>query len=83
MDDLSRQLTLGQAYDIAAYANTSSNDRLFWALDRFSFDRDSLGEEARMQRLEVSQKCAMELDFRNVPLRNPMVPVEFPRIMPA
>ena len=54
MDDLSRQLTLGQAYDIAAYAKTSSTPRLFWALDRFDFDRDTLGEDARVQRLEAS-----------------------------
>ena len=83
MDDLSRQLTLGQAYDVAAYAKTSSTDRLFWALDRFEFDRDTLNADGRLQRLEASQACAKELDRRNVPMRNPMVGIEFPRMMPA
>ncbi|WP_298837490.1 hypothetical protein [uncultured Salinicola sp.] len=83
MDDLSRQLTLGQAYDIAAYAKTSSTPRLFWALDRFDFDRDTLGEDARVQRLEASQACAIELDRRGVPLRDPTVKVGFPRMTPA
>ena len=53
MDDLSRQLTLARAYDIAAYAKTSSTPRLFWALDRFDFDRDTLNEDGRAQRLEA------------------------------
>lgn len=83
MDDLSRQLTLGQAYDISAYAKTSSTDRLFWALDRFDFDRDTLNEDGRAQRLEASQICALELDRRGAPLRDPTKPVEFPRLMPA
>ena len=52
MDDLSRQLTLARAYDIAAYAKTSSTPRLFWALDRFDFDRDTLNEDGRAQRLD-------------------------------
>lgn len=82
MDDLSRQLTLGRAYDIAASAKTSSTPRLFWALDRFDFDRDTLDEDGRAQRLEASQTCALELDRRGVPLRDPTVPVEFPRTMP-
>lgn len=83
MDDLSRQLTLGHAYDIAAYAKTSSTPRLFWALDRFDFDRDTLNEDGRAQRLEASQACALELDRRGVPLRDPSVKIEFPRTMPA
>lgn len=82
MDDLSRQLTLGQAYDIAAYAKTSSTPRLFWALDRFDHDRASLDEDGRAQRLEASQACALELDARGVPLRDPSKPVDFPRLMP-
>lgn len=83
MDDLSRQLTLGHAYDIAAYAKTSSTPRLFWALDRFDFDRNTLDEGGRAQRLEASQACALELDRRGVPLRDPTAGIEFPRMMPV
>ena len=83
MDELSKQLTLGRAYDIAAYAKTSSTPRLFWALDRFDFDRDALNEEGRAQRLEASQACALELDRRGVPMRDPTAKIEFPRTMPA
>ena len=83
MDDLSKQLTMGQAYDVAAYAKDSSTERLFWALDRFDFDRHTLDEGARAQRLEASQICALELDRRGVPLRDPTIPVEFPRMLPA
>jgi len=82
MDDLSRQLTLAHAYDISAYAKTSSTPRLFWALDRFDFDRSTLNEDGHAQRLEASQTCALELDRRGVPLRDPTVPFEFPRTMP-
>lgn len=83
MDDLSRQLTLAHAYDISAYAKSSSTPRLFWALDRFDFDRDTLDEGGRAQRLEAGQACALELDRRGVPLRDPNAKIEFPRMMPA
>lgn len=82
MDDLSKQLTLGHAYNIAAYAKRSSNEKLFWALDRFDFDRREISETAREQRLEASQACALELDRRGVPMRDPNALPPFPRIMP-
>lgn len=83
MDELSLQLTLGKAYDVAALPGDATRDQLFWALDRFDHDRAGLDADARAQRLEASQRCATELDARGVPLRDPRVPIVFPRIFPA
>lgn len=82
MDQLSKQLTLSTAYDVAAYSTKATVEQLFWALDRFHYDIKEIDEGAHEQRFEATQKCALELDRRNVPLRNPMIEVEFPRTFP-
>jgi pyruvate-formate lyase-activating enzyme len=82
MDSLSKQLTLSWAYDVSAYVSKASVDQLFWALDRFHYDIKDIDEGAHEQRFEATQKCALELDRRNIPMRNPTIEVEFPRIFP-
>lgn len=82
MDDLARQMTLSKAYDVVCYKKTCTTAQLFWALDRFHYDMREIDESSREQRIEAAQECAVELDKRNVPLRNPEIPVEFPRDYP-
>lgn len=83
MDALSKQLTMAKAYDVSAYAKSASVDQLFWALDRFHFDLRELDEGAKAQRLEATQVCALELDARGIPLRDPRIEVQFPRPFPG
>ena len=83
MDRLLRQITLGYAYHVSENLKSSSVDQLFWALDRFDYDRNDLDEGSCEQRGHATQAIAHELDERRIPLRNPMIPVEFPRDFPG
>lgn len=83
MDALSKQLTLAYAYHVSDTLKSSSVAQLFWAMDRFDFDRSEIDEGAREQRFHATQAIATELDARNIPLRNPTLPVEFPRDFPG
>ncbi len=84
MCDFAKTHTLGQAYNISIDAKRSSTARLFWALDRFDFDRHELTDAGHREgRLHASQACALELDARGVSMHDPTKPIDFPRDMPA
>lgn len=83
MDTLTRQVTLGLAYSVSERCKEVSTAQLFWAMDRFWFDRKDCDECSAEQRSEASMKCAVELDRRDAPMRNPTLPVDFPRDFPG
>lgn len=68
------RLTLQVAYQISEDFTGRTNAELFWALDRFDWDRHTLIGDAAEQRSEATQRIAIELDRRNVPVRNPALP---------
>lgn len=82
MDELSKQVTLGKAYEVAAYAKTATVDQLFWAIERFHLDFLDIDEGARAQRSQARQTCAIELDRRHVPVRDPSRQPAFSPLMP-
>ena len=83
MDRLTKQITLGYAYHVSDTIKSSTVAQLFWALDRFDFDGQEIDEGGREQRRHAIQACAAELDARNIPLRNPALPITFPREFPG
>lgn len=78
MDHSSRQLTLQVAYQISEEVGDRSVRELFWAMDRFYHDLHEIDEHAADQRSEATQRCAVELDRRGVPVRDPRLPPLFP-----
>lgn len=74
MDTVAHQLALQVAYQISEDLTGRTVADLFWALDRFDYDRNTLDECAREQRGEATMRIAVELDRRNVPVRNPALP---------
>ncbi|MAM40814.1 MAG: hypothetical protein CL949_20445 [Erythrobacter sp.] len=66
-------LALQVAYGISFEAADKPVATLYWALDRFYFDKAEF-EDGRIQRFEATQRIARELDARNVPLRDPRAP---------
>ena len=74
MDTVAHQLALQVAYQISEDLTGRTVADIFWALDRFDYDRNTLDESAREQRGEATMRIAVELDRRNVPVRNPALP---------
>lgn len=83
MDAFTKQITLSFAYKASENVTEVTVDQLFWSLDRFDYDRKECDEGAREQRFEATQRLAVELDRRNIPMRNPTLPVNFPRDYPG
>lgn len=71
------QFDLECAYRISEDATDHDVRTLFWAMDRFSYDRSSsaCGQD---QRFQARQRIAVELDRRKVPMRNPALPSSYP-----
>lgn len=71
------------AFDLEmAYRYSEEVDRhdaktLFWAMDRFQYDRAKT-DCGQQQRFDARQRIAAELDRRNIPLRNPSLPSSYP-----
>lgn len=61
------------AYTISNSVAERTVDRLFWALDRLTYDRAET-EDGRHGRFEATQRIALELDARKVPMRDPRAP---------
>ncbi len=74
MDTVAHQIALQVAYQISEDLTGRTVADLFWALDRFDYDRNTLDDCAREQRGEATMRIAVELDRRNVPVRNPALP---------
>lgn len=71
------QFDLEIAYRISETVTEHEPKRLFWAIDRFGYDRaqTDCGQE---QRFEARQRIAKELDRRGVPVRDPRLPSSYP-----
>lgn len=72
------QFDLECAYRISEEVALHDAETLFWAADRFSFDRSSTAC-GQNQRVEARQRIAVELDRRGIPVRNPALPSSYPR----
>lgn len=73
IDQNAHVFALQAAYGISEEAAKQPVSNLYWALDRFYFDRAET-EDGRAQRFEATQRIARELDTRKVPLRDPSTP---------
>lgn len=73
----SLQFDLECAYRISEEVANHDPKTLFWAVDRFSYDRaqTACGQE---QRFEARQRIALELDRRGIPVRDPNLPSSYP-----
>ncbi len=68
---------LQTAYRVSEDVSAHQTKTLFWALDRFDYDRKDIGGDARAQRSEATQRIAKELDRRNIGVRNPILPSSY------
>lgn len=68
---------LQSAYRISEEVKERDVESLFWAKDRFFFDKAEC-EDGRHQRSEAIQRIALELDRRGVPVRDPRLPASYP-----
>ncbi|MBS7671536.1 hypothetical protein [Croceicoccus gelatinilyticus] len=66
-------LALQAAYGVSNSASDQDVATLFWAMDRFYYDKAET-EDGRIQRFQATQRIALELDARKVPMRNPAAP---------
>lgn len=74
MTNAAHQVALQVAYQISEDFTGRTDAELFWALDRFDWDRHTLTGDAAEQRTAATQRLALELDRRNVPVRDPALP---------
>lgn len=68
---------LEMAYRFSEEVGSHDVKTLFWALDRFEYDRAQT-ECGQQQRFEARQRIAQELDRRGVPVRDPRLPSTYP-----
>jgi hypothetical protein len=68
---------LQTAYRISEEVSARTPKELFWALDRFDFDKAET-EDGQHQRHEACQRIALELDRRGVAVRDPRLPSTYP-----
>jgi hypothetical protein len=70
---IDRSISLQAAYTIADSLQDRPVSALFRAMDRLWADFRLINEDSQAQRTEATQKIAVELDRRNIPLRNPAI----------
>jgi hypothetical protein len=68
---------LEMAYRFSEEVEKHDVKTLFWAIDRFEYDRAQT-ECGQQQRIEARQRIAVELDRRGVPVRDPRLPSTYP-----
>lgn len=68
---------LEMAYRFSEEVQKQDVKTLFWAIDRFEYDRAQT-ECGQRQRFEARQRIAVELDRRGVPVRDPRLPSTYP-----
>lgn len=68
---------LEMAYRFSEETARHDAKTLFWAIDRFQYDRAET-EDGRQQRFDARQRIAAELDRRGVPVRDPSLPSSYP-----
>lgn len=68
---------LEMAYRFSEEVEKHDVKTLFWAVDRFGYDRAQT-ECGQQQRFEARQRIAQELDRRGVPVRDPRLPSTYP-----
>lgn len=68
---------LEMAYRFSEEVANHDVKTLFWALDRFEYDRAQT-ECGQRQRFEARQRISLELDRRGVPVRDPRLPSTYP-----
>lgn len=74
---VSLQFDLEMAYRFSEEVGERDVKTLFWAVDRLNFDKAKT-ECAQTQRFEATQRIALELDRRGVPVRDPRLPSSYP-----
>jgi len=73
----SLQFDLEMAYRFSEEVSERDVETLFWAKDRLTFDKAET-EDGQAQRSEATQRIALELDRRGVPVRDPRLPSSYP-----